>query len=256
LVAPGYTDINLPQFELYAADAISLAGLEPHDRVVDVATGPGTLALLAAPKVARVDALDFSAQMLDAFRVRLARNPVPNVQVVEGDGQALPYADASFDAAFSMFGLIFFPDRARGFAELRRVLTATGRAVISSWQPIAQVPLLITVMDVLRAELPNVPFGDGKGPLSDADDLRAEMSAAGFDVTVHQFTHEVVAPDFEQFWAGFQRSFAPLVLLKHKLGDEAFSPIAAAIKERLATHIGAAPVQLRMPAWLALGRCR
>jgi ubiquinone/menaquinone biosynthesis C-methylase UbiE len=252
LVAHGYVEVSVGQFERYAADALRLADLEPEDRVLDVAAGPGSLALQAARKVERVDALDFSPSMLEQLRLRAAERRVTNVFAREGDGQALPYEDASFDAAFSMFGLMFFPDRARGFRELARVLRPGGRAVVSSWQPMHNVPVLVAVFESLGQELPALPFPQGKGPLSDPEDFRQEMSAAGFQVELHEAVHALESPDMRSFWAGVRRSFAPLVLLESKLGA-AFEPVADGIYRRLSERFGEGPVHAEMPAWLARG---
>lgn len=121
-VGQGYTSRFTPTLAAYARTALSLAQPAADAHVLDVAAGPGTLALLAAPDVRHVSALDFSSGMIDRLRHDAAARGLTNVEAVVGDGQALPYADASFDAAFSMFGLIFFPDRARGLGELLRVL--------------------------------------------------------------------------------------------------------------------------------------
>jgi SAM-dependent methyltransferase len=252
LVARGYVEVNGPQFETYAADALRLAELRCSDRVLDVATGPGSLALLAAPQVERVDALDFSSGMLEQLRARMTQRGVANVFPQEGDGQALPYEHASFDAAFSMFGLMFFPDRAAGFRELARVLRPGGRAVVSSWKPMDHVPVLVAVFEALRQELPALPFPQGKGPLSDPDDFRAEMSAAGFQVEIHEAVHPLEAETLEAFWTGLRRSFAPLVLLEDKMGP-AFEAVAEGIYRRLREQFGEGEVRMRMPAWLARG---
>src|SRR5699024_11098930 len=91
--------------------------------VLDVACGPGTLTLLAAAAGATVTALDFSSPMIAQLRTRAAALDLASaVEVHEGGGQRLPFASAVFDAAFSMFGLMFFPDRHAGLRELARVL--------------------------------------------------------------------------------------------------------------------------------------
>lgn len=254
LVAPGYAAVNIPQFEKYAADALEAAGLKASDRILDVATGPGTLAFLASPRVLRVDAIDFSVDMLVELRRRLEAERLPNVFALEGDGQSLPFEAGSFDAVFSMFGLIFFPDRAKGFRELRRVLKPGGVAIVSSWQPMSRVPLLVSVFQALAAELPGVPFGDGKGPLSDAQDFSREMRGAGFEVEVREVVHAFEAPSFAAFWGDFVRSFAPLVLLEHRLGAERFAPLVAGMRARLEAEVGSGPVRVEMPAWLGIGR--
>lgn len=86
---------------------------------------------------AHVDAVDFSSAMLDTLRARA--DGLDHVHLHEADGQALPFPDGIYDAGFSMFGLMFFPDRARGWAGLRRVLRPGGRAVVASWHPLDQI---------------------------------------------------------------------------------------------------------------------
>jgi ubiquinone/menaquinone biosynthesis C-methylase UbiE len=254
LVADAYVVDNLPHFEHYAEDALRLAKLREDARVLDVATGPGTLALLAAPRVAHVDALDFSPAMIGHLRRRLDELGVRNVDAREGDGQALPYADASFDAAFSMFGLMFFPDRARGFSEMKRVLAPGGRAVVSSWQPMTGTPVVSAVFGAIAEQFPGSPLPQEKGPLSDPADFRAELAAAGFhDVSVEGTTHTMQWPDFETLWAGLSRSFAPLVLMKAKLGDAVYAKVAAGVRSRLEAQLGPGAGGSPMPAWLGVG---
>ena len=254
LVSTGYAEENYEHFVKYSADALALAQVAAGERILDVAAGPGSLVVQAAPRVAEAHALDFSPAMLEQLELRLAQQGIRNVHPREGDGQALPFADAEFDAAFSMFGLIFFPDRERGFSELWRVLRPGGRAVISSWQPLARIPLLVAVFEALAAELPDLPFGDGKGPLSDPADLRRELETAGFrEVEVVERTHAFEEPSIEALWASMRRSLAPVVLLEHRMGAEAFAPIGAGILRRLQERYSG-PQRIEMPAWLGLGR--
>jgi SAM-dependent methyltransferase len=253
LVAGGYADVSFDQLAAYSADALALAKVESGESILDVAAGPGVLALQAAGSAREVHALDFSRSMLDQLRARMTSARISNLQLHEGDGQALPYADSSFDAAFSMFGLIFFPDRARGFAELYRVLRPGGRAVVSSWQPLTRVPLLLDVSEALAAELAQAPVGDGKGPLSEPDELAREMSAAGFEVRVEERSHALEAESIDALWAGLRRTLARVVLLENQLGAAAFEPVAAGIRRRLRERYPG-PQRVEMPAWLALGK--
>src|SRR5262245_7747216 len=133
LVADEYALDVVPLFERFADAALDLAAPLEGRRVLDVACGPGTLALRAARLAEEVTALDFSAGMVRQLEAKAAAEGASNLRALQGDGQALPFPDERFDAAFSLFGLMFFPDRARGFAELRRVLVPGGRAVVSSW---------------------------------------------------------------------------------------------------------------------------
>ena len=131
-VAEGYDAITRPAFETFTRDALALASPGPEARLLDVATGPGTLPVVAAGDVGSILAVDFSEEMLRLCRRNVAH--LPNVEVAHADGQALDL-DQAFDAAFSMFGLIFFEDRAAGFAGLHRALVPGGTAVVSAWPP-------------------------------------------------------------------------------------------------------------------------
>lgn len=253
LVSGDYAKELVPQFELFARDALALGAPRRGGRILDVACGPGTLSMLAAPAAEHVDALDFSPKMLDAMRARLAADGVRNVTVTEGDGQALPYPDGKFDAAFSMFGLIFYPDRALGFREMKRVLVPGGRAVVGSWQPFDRVPLLKRVFTMLAEKLPNLPFGQNKAPLGDRDEFATEMREAGFgDVRVEPSVHGVDTPSMSELWASVVRTNAALVLLQRKMG-EAWPALSDAMLAGLTEEFGGGPQHLDFYAWLGVG---
>jgi ubiquinone/menaquinone biosynthesis C-methylase UbiE len=160
-----------------------------------VACGPGTLSLLAAKRGARVHAIDFAQSMVEALRARAEQAGITTVACEQGDGMALPYADHSFDAAFSMFGLMFFPDRARGFGELRRVLEPGGRVLVASWQPFDRVPLIAELFVALADLMPGLPFGKNKAPLGEPDEMRDELRDAGFEaIEIHEIAYPSHSP--------------------------------------------------------------
>ena len=259
LVAPGYAAENVEHFEHYAEAALELSGMDPSHRVLDVACGPGTLTRLAALRGAHVHALDFSESMLLQLRKMVSDEGLLNVIATEGDGQQLPYADESFDRAFSMFGLMFFPDRAAGFRELQRVLAPAGRAVVSSWHPMDQLEIFVALFEELFAEAPDLMPDPSAAtfaappPLSDPEGLYGEMAAAGFQVTVHAVSHPFGRPTMRDYWAATRTSFAPLCLLKAQVGAERFDVLADAVLNRLLNRFGDGPVVVDMPAWLAVG---
>jgi demethylmenaquinone methyltransferase/2-methoxy-6-polyprenyl-1,4-benzoquinol methylase len=102
-------------------------------RVLDVATGTADLALLIARRhpTARVVGVDPSPRMLAVgARKVLASRAADRITLEAGDVQALPFAEGSFDAATIAFGIRNVPDRARGLAEMRRVLRPGGRLAV------------------------------------------------------------------------------------------------------------------------------
>lgn len=255
LVAPGYVEHNAETFDAFAARALDLAGVEPGQRIVDVAAGPGSLAVQAAARGARVDALDFSPAMLDALRARAAQAGLDDLHAVEGDGQALPYADGVFDAGFSLFGLMFFPDRARGFAELRRVLRPGGRAVVSSWRPLGDVPLFSVLFQALFAAAPELKPTEAPVPaaLSSPEAVHAEMSAAGFAVEVVDVELPLRVPSMTEYWRGARTSFAPLCLMAEQIGEPAFDAAWEKVLAALTAEFGDGPVHVPMKALMGVG---
>ncbi len=251
LVADDYTLELLPMFELFSRDALALVPTHAGARVLDVAAGPGTLTLLAAEAGRSVAAIDFSPQMVKNLKARLNGAQL-GADVRLGDGQELPWENAQFDAAFSMFGLMFFPDRAKGLRELLRVLKPGGKAVVSSWAPFDGI--FKSVMAAMREVLPEIPFGSGKGPLGDPDELKSELGSAGFvDVSVTPVTHQVSAESAAEFWSQCQRSTAPIVLLKARIGDDRWPDVTRGVVERLEAEYGAGPVPLQSTAYLGRG---
>lgn len=100
--------------------------VRPGDRVLDACCGTGDLAIAARRHgAADVVGLDFSEQMLER-----ARRKAPEIDWVPGDALALPFADASFDAATVGFGIRNVDDLEAGLRELRRVLRTGGRLAI------------------------------------------------------------------------------------------------------------------------------
>lgn len=257
LVAAAYEVEVRPQLEHFAREALRLAAPPPGTRVADVASGPGTLALLAGRAGFAVDAVDFSTEMIDRLERRLRAESIQRVTARVGDGQALPLADAAYSGAFSMFGLMFFADRIRGFAELRRILAPGARAVVSSWQPLETVPAMAAMFGALQDALAGT-FAQGGAPeqkelpLTTPEACRAEMQRSFVHVEVHPASVVVDHPSVDALWASMERSMAPVVLMRRGLGER-WAPLARAARNAMAAVLGEGPVTLTMNAWLTVG---
>jgi SAM-dependent methyltransferase len=251
LVAGGYEDVVRPQLEGFAREALRRAPVRDGAKVLDVATGPGTLAVLAAAAGARVTAIDFSSKMIELLRVR-AELAAADIDARVADALAMPFESGTFDAAYAMFVYMFVPDRAAALRELRRVLRPGGRAVIATWPPMNRVPLFSAPFDAIRKRVPALPANDGTAPLGDAASLHAELGAAGFiDVAVHEIEHPVEAPSVEEYWESVQRSTAPILLLSKKLGAD-WGAIAGGVRDDLQATFGDGPLRGTMIANLAI----
>jgi SAM-dependent methyltransferase len=186
-MARDYEAVAEPLTLQYIATAFALVGgVGPGTRVLDVAAGTGGLSVSAAEAGAQVLATDKSVAMVARLSERL--EPYPNCVARVMDGQALESADGAFDATFSMFGVVNFPDWRLGLRELARVTRRGGHGCVSAWcDPRAAGPVGF-LFEALRATFPDVdlpPPSEGVTLLGSPDSLREEMTAAGFkDVEV------------------------------------------------------------------------
>ncbi len=108
--------------------------LRPGWKVLDVATGSGNTALAAARRSCEVTGADYVPALLERGRERAAAERL-GVSFVEGDAEALPFPDASFDAVLSSVGVMFAPNQERAAGELLRVCRFGGRIGLASWTP-------------------------------------------------------------------------------------------------------------------------
>jgi ubiquinone/menaquinone biosynthesis C-methylase UbiE len=254
LVSAGYVAELWEQFSLYAKDALDLVAAKPGADVLDVCTGPGTLAVQAARTASRVVGVDFSRQMLDEAARRTAAAGLGNVEFVQADAQKLPLPDAAFDAAFSMFGLIFFPDKNQGLREIHRVLRPGGKLAISSWRPFGHVPPIKAAFEILLELMPELPFGKSKAPLGEPEELQAELEGAGFgSVRVELVKHAETAVSPMAFWKSMERSTAPFVLLRRRIGEERFGALSEQIVTRLVERFGPGPLVVETQALIGMG---
>jgi ubiquinone/menaquinone biosynthesis C-methylase UbiE len=109
-------------------------GIRRGEDVLDVACGSGNAAIRAAVAGGSVVGLDLTPELLDAAR-RLAGDAGVWVEWIEGDAEALPFLDETFDVVLSTFGCMFAPRHAVAASEIARVLRPGGRVSITAWTP-------------------------------------------------------------------------------------------------------------------------
>lgn len=110
------------------------ADLRSTERVLDVATGNGNAALAAARRWCAVTGIDYVPALLEEGRARAAGDRLP-ITFVEGDAEAIPFPDASYDVVLSTFGVMFSANQEQAAAELARVCRPGGRIALACWTP-------------------------------------------------------------------------------------------------------------------------
>ena len=189
---------------LVAEQLCDSADLHAGWHVLDVATGSGNAAIAAARQGCTVIGVDYVPALLERGRQRAAVEGL-EVGFLEGDAEALPFPDRSFDAVTSVFGSMFAPDHAKAASELLRVVKAGGTIALASWTPDGFIG------DLFRTTAKHVPPPAGVaspmlwGTESHLRDLFGE-SISSLEVTERTFTWRFESAeefvDFFRTWYG------------------------------------------------------
>jgi SAM-dependent methyltransferase len=175
--------------EEWAPRVADAAEIRPGDRVLDVCCGTGVLTRAAASRAglgAVVKGLDLSPRML-AVAARLS----PTLSWHEGSAEALPFADESFEAVVSQFGLMFVSNPALALQEMMRVLAPGGRLAVAVWASLSDTPAYAAEVSLVEklagsaaAAVLRAPFALGD-PARFADHFR-EAGIPDATIALHQ----------------------------------------------------------------------
>lgn len=181
-------------------------------RVLDVAAGNGNASLAAARRWCRVVSTDYVPSLLDTGKLR-ARAEGYEIDFQVADAEALPFADATFDAALSTFGIMFAPDQQRAAAEMLRVVRPGGKLGLASWTPESFVGRIFKLIGKYIPPAPGMrpPFRWG------TEEGLAELFPGAQAIKTHKrmctFRHlsaEAWLEMFRTFYGPMNRTFAAL----------------------------------------------
>ncbi len=170
-------------FEPYAADLVNRLLSRRPSRVLEIAAGTGvvTRALASAlPESTAIVATDLNQGMLDqASLVGTSRA----VEWRQADAMELPFQDGTFDAVVCQFGAMFFPDKARAYSEVRRVLEPGGVFIFSVWDRIEENDFADTIMAALASLFPDDPprfMARTPHGYHDVEQITSDLAGGGF----------------------------------------------------------------------------
>lgn len=120
--------------QIVGEELAEVMDLRPGQKVLDVAAGNGNVTLAAARRWCEVTSTDYVEGLLQRGRLRAEAEGL-HVEFQQADAESLPFADGTFDAVVSTFGVMFTPDQARSASEMLRVLKSGGHIGLANWTP-------------------------------------------------------------------------------------------------------------------------
>jgi len=238
----------------------ALAALAPHpgESVLDIGCGGGGTALDLARAVApngTVLGVDLSAAVL-AFAQRAAEG-CKRVRFIQADAQIYPFEPASFDVAFSRFGVMFFAEPIAAFINIRRSLKPNGRLAFVCWRALEENPLDSLPLRAASAYLPPQPAQDPDAPgpfaFADPDRVRCILERAGFmDIEIAAHDERVGSGDVDTMLAVCSRVGALGKILREN--PELRIAALPAVRSALEAYNGPDGVKLNAATWIVTAR--
>jgi SAM-dependent methyltransferase len=191
------------RFAPVVREVISRASLRPGDHVLDLGTGTGAVAVMAAELVGqrgRVLGVDISREMLASAGQIAATLGLQNVEFDTGRAEAIPAGPASFDVILASLSLMYVIDRATAAREIARILKPGGRFVAAVWAgPAATDIVLFQQTAGSFAPPPPVP-AVGPGALADLTHFRTQLGEVGIETDLQTAVLGFDFDDFDSAW--------------------------------------------------------
>ena len=202
---------------------VELSGVGPGEKALDVAAGSGNVTLPLAATGAAVTALDLAPGLLETGR-RRAQAAGLEIDWIEGDAEALPFADADFDLVTSAVGVQFAPRHAHVAGELARVLRPGGRLWLFNWTPAG---LIGRFLSTIGAQMPAPPdFASPPALWGDETHVRELFADTNVELSFERETVTMPAESAEDFVDFMATFYGPLVKAREALnGDGRWKPL-------------------------------
>lgn len=192
---------------------VSQLGAAPGVRWLDLATGTGAVAELAARAGADVVGIDLSPGLITTARERAEEQGL-KIDYRVGDCEALDVEDGEFDVVSSSCGVMFAPDHEATARELARVTRAGGQIGLANWTPEGGLGDLFRVMAPFQpAKPPSSPFDWGR------PDRVRELLGGAFDLHITERISTLDIESAQAYWELFSTSYGPIKTLAESLGE-------------------------------------
>jgi len=253
-LAATYRDFFTPITALAIKPLFDAIRLQRGVDLLDVATGPGSLAAEAHRLGASTVGVDLSPGM-----IALAERSYPGIDFRVAEVEHLPFADCSFDAVACNFGLGHFPYPEASVGECIRTLRQAGRIALSWWDDPSRQRIQglfrEAIGDVGVVPPPDVPQGYSIFRFSDTNEFRRLLEGAGLaEIMVQDHNTAYLVPDVDALWHGGLGSFAVTASTIAHQDKATQAAIRAALERRAAAY--KTPAGLELPIAFKIGAGR
>jgi SAM-dependent methyltransferase len=226
-----------------AQNLIDACAISAGQEVLDVGAGTGNLALLAAEEGASVVASDLTPEMVEKGRARTEAAGV-DVEWVVADAEELPFEDARFDCAASVFGAIFAPRPEVMIEELFRVVRPGNTVGLTAWGDFGVQAEIFATFDRFRPQTEGVPHPRLWG---DEAVVQERLAPHANVINADRVSIPVEFASFDDMWSAFANN-GPLVAMQQNISDDEFTGVRDDIRAVVARHNGTADGPISVPA--------
>ncbi|MCZ4508293.1 methyltransferase domain-containing protein [Streptomyces sp. ActVer] len=233
--------------------------LGERDRVLDVGCGTGSTTLAVARRLGaagHVVGVDISEPMLTAARAR-AEQTDTQASFIHADAQEYAFEPATFDAVMSRFGVMFFKDSVRAFANLRRAAKDGAVLRFIAWRGPAENPFMTTAERAAAPLLPNLPARrpdePGQFAFADADRIRRILEEAGWtgiDIRPRDVTCTLPESELIRYFS----RFGPLGLILGEADEQTRARVLETVRAAFDPFVQGAEVRFTAASWLVGAR--
>ena len=218
-----------------AQNLLDACAISAGQEVLDVGAGTGNLALLAAEEGASVVASDLTPEMVEKGRARTEAAGV-DVEWVVADAEDLPFEDARFDCAASVFGAIFAPRPEVMIEELFRVVRPGNTVGLTAWGDFGVQAEIFGTFDRFRPQTPGVPHPRLWG---DEEVVRERLGPHANVINTDRVTIPVTYDSFDDMWKAFSNN-GPLVAMRQSISAEEFDTVRDEVRAIVERHTASA----------------
>jgi SAM-dependent methyltransferase len=212
---------------------LRVAKIRPGERVLDLATGTGITAIAARERGAVVTGLDLTPELLAVARGKAKEAGFADIDFLEGDAEALPFADGTFDVVVSTCGHMFAPDQQKVAAELARVTRSGGRVVFLAWTLEGGLGGWFSITNKYVPPPAGLasPFNWG-----DPEKVRSLLGSAFRDITFTNGDCPQFGASPEDIWDMFSTRYGPTVRAVSSLQGDALAAFRSEMLSYLAGY--------------------